>query len=102
MIVYRIFMYGLLVLMAIPVPFSLMSWIGTLISLGAFSQINWHNAKSVLEAIAFALVMLLAGTYVITYLVSLIYTLITQQISGITVLPIIHFVLGVTLYHLGK
>ena len=98
----KIFMWGLLVLMAIPVPLSLMSWIGTLISLGAFAQVNWHNPKCVLEAIIFGLCMLLAGTYVITYLLSLIYTLITQQISFVTVLPIMHLISGIILYHFGK
>lgn len=94
----KIFMYGLLIVMAIPVPFSLMSWIGTLISLGAFANVNWHDAKSVLEAIIFALGMIMAGTYVVTYIFAAIYTLKQGEISLVTVLPIIHLIIFIILY----
>ena len=86
----KILMYGLLALMAIPIPISLMSWVGTLISLGAFSDVNWHHPKSAFGAINMLLAMIIAGTYVVTYAFSCVYTLRNDEVSTLTVLPLVH------------
>ena len=98
----KIVMYVLLILMAIPVPFSVISWIGTLISIGGLSMVNWTNFQSAFNAIIGLLVMIFAGSYVVTYCISLTYTLAIGKLSWITIIPIGHLILCFLLYKVWK
>ena len=85
----------LFVFFAIPIPFSLVSWIGTIISVANFGMLSFSKFGEVLKGIIALITMLLAGTYLITYIFSIIQTLNNKTISKISFLPLLHIVLFV-------
>lgn len=66
----------LYIIQALPIPFSLVSIIGTIISLAGIGM-----AESVFQAVVSVLAMVLASTYTITYTISLVITS-TKKYSG--------------------
>jgi len=80
------------ILFALPIPVSLFSWIPTIMHLASFGEINpegWEWLSHIIVMIP----MLLAGTYSISYIVSLRYAIINRKITPITFLPLLHIVL---------
>lgn len=75
----------LFVFQGIPIPFSLVSILGSIISLA-----NIETAGSVAMAMVSVLAMVLAGTYTATYVVSLVLTAVKKEIKFYTFLPLIH------------
>ena len=77
------------VIQALPVPFSLITILGSIISL---ANIGMLSDQSFLLAFTAVFSMLLAGTYSITYIVSIINTFHKKKISIISFLPIVHII----------
>ena len=75
------------IIFAIPVPVSLISIFGSLISFA-----NIGMAESFFEVIIPCLAMILAGTYSVSYFISLLYTITKKKIHFLCFLPIIHLV----------
>lgn len=75
----------LYIIQAIPIPFSLISILGSIISLA-----NIGMAESTANAIIPLLAMFLSATYTITFFVSLIFTITKKKIGFYSFLPFIH------------
>lgn len=76
---------ALFIVLAIPIPISLMTIIGTIISIA-----NIGMAENLSGAIIPIITMVLAGTYIIPYIISLLLTIIKKKIHVYSFLPIIH------------
>lgn len=89
------FMIFLFVLLGLPVPFSLLSWIGTIMSVANMGMVNWGKFSERTQMISGLIAMLLAGTYLITYIISLLIALKKGKVSPIIFLPVAHILLFV-------
>lgn len=83
----------LFILLALPIPFSLLSWIGTIISVASIGMVDWNIFSELIQTLAMLIVMILAGTYTITYIISLLITLKKKRISLISFFPLLHIIL---------
>lgn len=83
----------LFIFFALPTPLSLISWIGTLISVANIGMTNWSEFSQCIQGLVALITMLLAGTYLVTYIISLGATLKNKKISLISFLPMLHIVL---------
>ena len=88
----------LFVLLALPIPPSLLSWIGTVMSLANIGMTDWSAPGQLILGLVALVTMLLAGTYVVSYVISLSITLKNKRISRMSLLPVAHLLtLGVFL-----
>lgn len=78
------------VIQALPVPWSLITILGSIISL---ANIEMVSDRSFLLSIVAVLSMLLAGTYSITYIASTVNTLHKKRLSFISFLPLVHIII---------
>ena len=78
------------VIQALPVPISLITILGSIISL---ANIGMLSDQSFLLAFSAVFSMLLAGTYSITYIASTINTFHRKKLSIISFLPIAHIII---------
>ena len=83
------------VIQALPVPISLITILGSVISL---ANIGMLSNQSFLLAIAAVLSMFLAGTYSITYIASTINTFHKKKLSIINFLPIVHIIITLVFF----
>lgn len=83
----------LFILLALPIPFSLISWIGTLMSVVNIGMTNWSEFSEFIQGAVALITMFLAGTYLVTYFLSLKVTLKNKRISLISLSPIFHIAL---------
>lgn len=83
------------VIQALPVPISLITILGSIISL---ANIGMLSDQSFLLAIATVLSMFLAGTYSITYIASTINTFRKKKLSIISFLPIAHIIITLVFF----
>ncbi len=83
------------VILALPVPISLITVLGSVISL---ANIGMLFNQSFLLAITAVLSMLLAGTYSITYIVSTFHTFRRKKLNIISSLPIFHILVTLALF----
>ncbi|MCL2818190.1 MAG: hypothetical protein FWD41_00425 [Actinomycetia bacterium] len=83
----------LFILYALPIPLSLASWIGTVMALAGFRAQSGIDTNETITAIVALIAMLLAGSYPLSYVVSLVQTLRTKALSWISALPVLHIVL---------
>ncbi len=81
----KAFVIILFVIFALPIPLSLITILGSVISLA-----NLFMADSILEAIVTSVVMLLPGAYSISYIVSLNLTINKKKIGIYSFIPIVH------------
>lgn len=81
------------VFFAFPIPVSLISWIGTIISVANIGMVEWSKLRESLQALIALVTMLLAGTYLFTYIISLGKTLKNKKISWVSFLPVVHIAL---------
>jgi len=88
----RKIIWTMFIIQAIPIPISLVSIIGSLVS---FANISILVEKSMLLATAATLTMFFAGTYTVTYFLSLIKTVNSKKINFISFLPVLHILLFV-------
>ena len=76
---------------AIPIPISVVSWIGTLIIIaGGIGTVNWSNFSNAIGAIIMIMFFVFVGIYPITYIVSLLKVKDKNEFSIWIFLPIIH------------
>lgn len=85
-----IFLY---VVLGLAVPFSLISWLGTIITVA-----NIEMFSSVIVQLLMVITMLLAGTYFITYCFCLSKTIKKKSLSIISFAPIFHIFITVLFY----
>ena len=83
------------VIQALPVPISLITILGSIISL---ANIGMLSDQSFLLAITAVLSMFLAGTYSITYIASTINTFRKKKLSIISFLPIAHIIITLVFF----
>jgi hypothetical protein len=93
---YKLPVILLFAIFALPLPLSLMSWIGTVISISA----AFEPGGPILVKWAAVTTMLLAGTYAVSYMYSLKRTLKVNKIIHISLLPLLHMVAFVLFYGL--
>ncbi len=77
---------------AIPLPFSLISILGSIISI---ANIGAKANDSVALVIVAVISMVLAGTYSITYILTTAFTFLKKRLSLINYLPLLHILLTV-------
>lgn len=82
--------WAVTIILALPVPISLISILGSIISL---ANIGVLSENSFLLALVAFLSMILAGTYSITYFFSTINTFRHKKLSIISFLPIFHILI---------
>lgn len=77
---------------AIPLPISLITIPASVISI---ANIGATADKSVALAIVFVIFMVLAGTYLITYVITTIFTFCKKRLSVINLFPLFHILLAI-------
>ncbi|MBR3968939.1 MAG: hypothetical protein IKJ93_05055 [Clostridia bacterium] len=82
----------LYIIQAVPIPFSLISILGSIISLA-----NIGTAEPTSKIIISFLAMFLSATYTITYFVSLVFTKTKNKIGFYSFLPFIHLFIAIVL-----
>ena len=92
---YQIATVFLFILLALPIPVSLVSWMGTIISIANIGMTDWAKPGESLQGIVALITMLLAGTYLFTYSFSLIKTRASKNLSLVSFLPVLHLLLTV-------
>ena len=92
---YQIATVFLFILLALPIPVSLVSWMGTIISIANIGMTDWAKPGESLQGIVALITMLLAGTYLFTYSFSLIKTRASKKLSLVSLLPVLHLLLTV-------
>ena len=85
-------MWVVMILQALPIPISLITILGSIISL---ANIGVMIEQSMFVTVVATIFMILAGTYSLTYLFSAIKTFANKRISLVSFLPIIHIVVTV-------
>ena len=89
----------LFIVLAIPIPLSLFSIPFSVISIGTLRGIsNSGSIKVVINSILFLLVMILAGTYIVSYVCAFVVTIKSEVISRLIFLPVIHIFVFIVLY----
>lgn len=83
------------VILALPIPLSLITWLGSIISVANFGMLDLDNMKVLITAIISAIAMLLAGTYPVTYILALTKTLKNKKLSYLSFSPIVHIILTI-------
>ena len=91
----KVLIWTVTVIQALPLPVSLVTIIGSMISL---ANIGMLFDYSFLLAISSVLSMFLAGTYSITYIASTINTFRKKKLSFISFLPIVHITITLVFF----
>jgi len=87
----KLFGIILFLIMAVPVPIAVFSWIGTLITVaGGVGNIDWKSFKEAIEAVTMISFFIFIGMYPLTYVLSLIKTYGRKQICWFSFLPLLH------------
>ena len=89
----KILIIVLFIVLALPIPLSLISWIGTVISVANIGMMGWSSLGEIMQAFIALITMLLAGTYLSTYIFSVNRTWKEKELSSISFLPFLHIVL---------
>ena len=87
-------------LLALPIPLSLASWIGTIMALAAIGMLDGTEPNPILTPLVAFGTMLIAGTYVVTYMLSLILTWRKKKLYWASALPLLHIGLFMVGYYL--
>ena len=80
------------VVMSLPIPVSVLSWLGTLISAANIGMTGGDGILGIIHRVVALLAMLLAGTYLLSYLKSVMTMRKTKKITFFTFLPVLHLV----------
>ena len=88
----KVTMWVIIILQALPIPISLITILGSIISL---ANIGVMIEQSWFVAVIATVSMILAGTYTLTYLFAAIKTFQNKKINIISFLPIIHIIVTV-------
>ncbi len=89
---------GVFAVQALPIPVSLITILGSLISTANIGMASGSLLVTIISIIA----MVLAGTYSLTYVFSLINVYSKKKLSFISFLPIIHLVLAMVFVALWR
>lgn len=81
------------VILALPIPLSLITWLGTIMSVANFGMLDLDNIKVLITVFISVVAMLLAGTYPVTYILALYKTLKNKKLTYLSFAPIFHIVL---------
>ncbi|MBQ3507942.1 MAG: hypothetical protein IJA91_05265 [Clostridia bacterium] len=84
-------LWGVMILQALPIPLSLMTIIGSLISLANLGMTA--EQYSPWTAVCAVVTMILAGTYVIPYVVAAVMTAVRKRLGWVSFLPVLHIVM---------
>ena len=88
----KVMMWVVMILLALPIPISLITILGSIISLANIGVMIEQSSFVVVVATIF---MILAGTYTLTYIFSAVKTFSKKRISLISFLPIVHIIVTV-------
>ena len=88
----KVMMWVVMILLALPIPISLITILGSIISL---ANIGAMIEQSSFVAVVATIFMILAGTYSLTYIFSAAKTFSKKRISLISFLPIVHIIVAV-------
>ena len=88
----KVMMWVIMVLQALPVPLSLITILGSVISI---ANIGVMIEQSLFVTVVAVIFMILAGTYSLTYLFSVVMTFSKKRISFISFFPIVHIIITV-------
>ena len=88
----KVMMWVVMILLALPIPISLITILGSIISL---ANIGVMIEQSSFVAVVATIFMILAGTYSLTYIFSAAKTFSKKRISLISFLPIVHIIVTV-------
>ena len=88
----KVMMWVVMILLALPIPISLITIFGSIISL---ANIGVMIEQSSFVAVVATIFMILAGTYSLTYIFSAVKTFSKKRISLISFLPIVHIIVTV-------
>ncbi len=84
-------LWAVMLLQALPIPLSLISILGSLISLANIGMTA--ELFSPWTAVCAVITMALAGTYVIPYVVAAAVTAVRKRLSWVSFLPVLHIVM---------
>lgn len=79
--------------MALPIPVSMITWIGTLISVANIGATGGEGIFGTIYEIVALLAMLFAGTYLISYVISFIRMMKIKKVTFFMFLPVLHIVI---------
>ena len=88
----KVMMWVVIILLALPIPISLITILGSIISL---ANLGVMIEQSSFVAVVATIFMILAGTYSLTYIFSAVKTFSKKRISLISFLPIVHIIVTV-------
>ena len=83
--------WAVMILQALPIPLSLISILGSLISLANIGMTA--ELFSPWTAVCAVVTMILAGTYVIPYVVAAKVTAVRKRLGWVSFLPVLHIVM---------
>ena len=87
----KLLIWGVMILQALPIPLSLISILGSLISLANIGMTT--ELYSPWTAVCAVATMVLAGTYTIPYVVATIMTAVRKRLGWVSLLPALHLVM---------
>ena len=87
------------IIMALPIPLSMITWLGTLISLANIGATGGEGIVGIIHELVALLSMLSAGTYLIPYIFSLIRMITVKKVTFSMFLPIIHIAITCVLMY---
>ena len=80
----------LFLVQAIPLPFSLVSWIGTLISVGGIGTIYHTNIFEIVGAMLMLAYFVFVGSYPLTYIIAAVNTKKAGRLCFWSFAPMLH------------
>ena len=89
----KMLLIAVFVLFALPIPLSMVTWIGTIISVADIGMTDTSTFSEWIQTIVALITMLLAGTYLITYIVALVLSWKKQKLTVLSFLPLMHIAL---------
>ncbi|MCL2491767.1 MAG: hypothetical protein FWE87_03345 [Coriobacteriia bacterium] len=87
-------------LLALPIPLSMGSWLATIMSIGNLNMTDWSAPGAVLSGIVSFTTYFIAGTYLVTFFASLIYSWRKKKLSWVSFMPLAHVVLFIVMFQL--
>lgn len=93
----------LYMLLSLPIPLSLCTWVGTIMAVASAGGVNWSEPAQCLQAIVALVTMGVGGTYIISYRLSRKATNRDGKLSLISFLPVFHivaFIILTVIWHL--
>ena len=88
----KLWVWIITVIYAIPLPISLITILGSIISI---ANISATANESVVLAIISVISMVIAGAYSITYVITTVFTFLKKRLSFINLFPLFHIILAV-------